>query len=450
MKKYLLIVLCLLATAGVSFAQDVYSAGYYINENGKNEAVLFKNDERIQVWGDGTNDYDYNSTSVLVDPYSGDVYWTKNVKNSSGVPTYGDIMKGGVYFMNTPSGSKNYLNQLYWHRTTNQDPEARIFTAGYRLGSDNNRYAAIWRGSNTSPLYSPDFENGNESEALDVCVISSPGNAINIFFCGYVYESGVRHATVWKNGIVLYTLTTTSSSAISMDYYDGAVYTLVNEYNSSTSNTVVKVFKNSNLLYTLTDASHSANSYQIKVDGGDVYVCGWGTTRAQYVWKNGQPYSTLGSGGSCPSLYVTTDAVFAARVTNGNAATIYKNETALYELPEEKCSYVADIAVTESCDVGEIGMLPFYETFEMGNTQWLCWTTQEEAGPCNFNADGSSEFASYFHRFGSNPTATSYHIVPATGDYCVRHRYHTEYDQEGWLIWPQKFFLQNGRPLISY
>ena len=447
MKKYLLIVLCLLATAGVSFAQDVYSAGYYNNSNNRTEAVLFRNDERIQVWGEGTNSDNFYATSIAVDPNTGDVYCTKNRVSSDGYALYGDIMTGGNYFMNSPNGTKNYINKLFWHpsHTTSQSADLRLFSAGYRLGSDNKRYAAVWRGSSTTPTNSPDFESGNASEAMDVFVYRAPGKADLVkLYCGYVNESETNHATVWKNNEVLYTLSTASSTAVSMDYYDGNIFTLVREYNSSTSNYVAKVFKNSSLLYTLTDPTQSASCYQIKVDGGDVYVCGWGTARAQYVWKNGQPYHTLGTGGQFPSLYVTTDAVYGARVSN-NVVTIYKDETVLYTLPEAKCSHVYDIVVPKTCEVEEIGTLPFHEDFEMGNTQWLCWTIDEEEGNLNYNNTGTAEYASYFHRYGSNPDASYNHVVPASGDYCVKHKFNGDYDQEGWLIWPQKFFLQNGR-----
>lgn len=452
MRKHLLLLVCLLAIAGVSLAQDVYSAGYYTNQNGKNEAVLFKNQERIHVWGEGTDNYDYNSTSVLVDPYTGDVYCTKNVKNSNGEPMYGDIMKGSDYFMNTPSSSRNYINQLYWHKTpTDSNPNARIFSAGYRLGSDNKRYATVWRGGDATPMFSPDFESGNESQAYDVCVFLNSEYDISVLYCGYVYEGYTRHATVWKDDALCYTLSTNYSYAVSMDYYDGSVYTLVNETDPSVNETVINVYKNATLLYALTDVSETANGYQIKVDGGDVYVCGYGVSRAQYVWKNGQPYYAMGYGGYCPSLDVTTEGVYAAHVSY-DEATIYRDGTALYSLDREKCSYVSDIAVPEFCELDAIGTLPFYEGFEMGNTQWICWTTEDEiggyGGNLNFNTTGTEEYASYFHRYGSNPDASYNHILPASGDYCVKHRFNGSYDQEGWLIWPQKFFLQNGRTTL--
>ena len=77
MRKLLLFVLAILATAGMTMAQDVYSAGYTTNSDGANVATVYRNGELLyqSLPAAGTN-YSKESTDVVY--RNGDVYWVVN------------------------------------------------------------------------------------------------------------------------------------------------------------------------------------------------------------------------------------------------------------------------------------------------------------------------------------------------------------------------------------
>lgn len=411
MKKTLLLLMALLATVGMTIAQDVYFSGYY-TKSGQSYATVYKNGEKLYEKNLGT--LNSESTALAVNPSNGDVYWTRC--NSS----YGDIFKNNTIYLSQGTGT--YIHNLFWSTRNNS-----LYAAGYKKGSDGKKYAAIWHGDDTSPYLAPNNGNGKESEALDAEFVYYASNAAATYYCGYANatESGSPRATVWRASSVLYTLSNVNSKAVSLDYYNGSVYTV--GYEETSSGKVAKVWSNDNLLYTLTAVGSNVNVFKIKVDCNDVYVIGYGDSRAPVcVWKNGQVIQTMGNSGTAKGLDVNTTGFYAAK----NPNTIYQNGTTLYASVAD-CEGIYDLVVTEpECDL-ETRTLPYFEGFETGETDWNCWTVIDESA--------GSYLHDYWFRYG-----TRSNITPATGDYMATHWANNSVNQEGWLISP-KLFLQPGR-----
>ena len=417
MKNFLLLISALLVTTGM-IAQDVYSSGYF-TQDGLKKAAVYKNNELL--YSSSLGSYDNNSTSVVVSHVNDDVYWVRTNEQ------YGDVMKNNDVFLNQNAGT--YINGLYWEpgmSLSNGNPDYCLWSAGYQI-VDGVKYAAVWKGSNNTPDYAPNSGDGCESESFGVTLVEADGGGYYTYHCGYKNETAgttTPRATVWNGNALLYTLSSEKSYAYGIDVYDGETYTvgvavIDNKY-------VTKVWKNSDELYTLTDASANSRGWKIKVFGGDVYVCGWGTLRTQCIWKNGVPLYTY-TAANTRGMSVTSKGIYHA-VTEGNTTTgytssIYKDGQPLYTV--NNCEYLYDIFVKDECLNSEIRTLPFFDGFEMGATDWACWTKN----------DVSKDYVPYWDLLGQG--------WAYEGDYCVNHGWGINY-QEGWLISPQ-LFLQPGR-----
>ena len=423
MKKVLLIILSVLAFAGMSVAQNVYSAGYFL-EGSIKKAAVYKNGTLLHNSSLGTSDNE--SSSVVVNPSNQDVYW---VRNSTG-PQYGDIMKNGQVFLNNYT-TGTQISKLYWYDDHSaNDPEDCLFSAGNTYTSDGNAYAAVWRGSSDAEYLCPDYGGGYQSIANGICVMGE-GVSHTVWFCGVKYASqgGVGpgynpRATVWQNNAVLYTLSDVSSTANDIACYDGDVYTC--GYETIDGHNIAKVWKNSEVLYTLGDDTGNSNAYTIKVDGGDVYVCGFVSGR-RTIWKNGEPIHD-GSGWHTGIGVNSQGVYYNVNLSAGTGyCQIHKDGQVLFNV--QNCDHINDIFLTpEVCADPQPRQLPYFEGFEMGTTDWACWTVTDEYN--NLNSQGL-ERPSYWHRLGTGNGNT-----PHTGAYCAYHRYGLG-AQEGWLISPR-------------
>ena len=261
MKKYLLTLALTLAMAGATLAQDVWSVGYF-NEEGNQKAAIYKNDQMYHyAYFPGITNV---ATSVVQDPTNGDVYWS-NCSSQSGTPYQAAIFCNRQQAVSIDDA---YIHNMFWYDDgSNYQPmPSRLYSAGYRMGTDNRKYATVWIGTSSIPLFSPDYMSYYESEAYGICVtteeIEHSGAASARYYCGYVQQSeggGSPVPTVWKNDEVLYELGDHYGYAYGLDYYSGDVYTVGCEIIND--NYVAKVWKNANELYTLTDASEDARAW---------------------------------------------------------------------------------------------------------------------------------------------------------------------------------------------
>lgn len=412
MKKLLLLFSVMLVMTGM-IAQDVYTAGHYTpSGSSRTFAAVYKNGQMLYNAAVGNNDN--TSTAVLVNSSTNDVYWTRC--NSS----YGDVMKNDNVFLNQNSGT--YVHDMCWAGSSDAD----LRSAGYRT-SNGKKYATVWCGSdNASPLYHPGYDNGYESEAYGVIAIKTTNGAWVTYFCGYLNNttSGEPRATVWKGGGVEWTLSSNSSHAYDIAYYNNYIYTVGTVIEDGVKK--LKVWSDNYELYTLVNSNASERA-KIYIESGDIYVVGYSGSSPDKVWKNGEELYSTNS--YFYSVAVNSEGVFCAGKTS-SAGTIWKDGQVMYTITGSQS--LNDICLgPEECD-GDILTLPFTENFEIGNTDWACWT--------KIDVDNNNDvFASYWDRCGQRV------LEAAIGDYCAAHMYGPSgIAQTGWLISP-RLYLQPGR-----
>ena len=285
MKKLLLIISALFVVFGVK-AQDVYLSGTAMDVNENLIAVVYRNGELLYQGQSVDERFGYG---VVVNPYDhDDVFWLE------------EYYEAGDRVSLIHRGNGNYLaiydavvGKMFWCNSGDNNSDNDLLSVGYRDGSDNNHYAAVWRGMD---LYlSPDFNDGRESAAMSVVAFSGPSGEPVVYYGGSREDAGGQYeqATVWRNNAVLYTLTEPGVSGLvtSLDYYDGTLYSLVFEVDSEGAASL-NLYENQNLTFTAINGTAVNYTSVVKVDDGDVYIyafCdmnseGVGVTK---VWKNG-------------------------------------------------------------------------------------------------------------------------------------------------------------------
>ncbi len=418
MKRLLLFVMAVMAFAGMTVAQDIYTSGYYTGSNGKKIAAVYKNGSKLH---ERSGSHDWSSTAVTVNASTGDVYWVANCMDGS-TPMYGDVYKNNDVFLNTYSSDGMHINDIKMGKVY-------LFSTGYKTIS-GKKVACYWRGDNPTPSVQMGNSSYN-SEANALCFGAANDNYV--FTGGYQYTSSSNyHGVVWKEGNVYHTFPN-KSYILDIAWYNGNIISVgVVEEDGANK---LKVWRGETEIYTLVNSSAYGRA-SIWVDGGDIYVASYdyadGTK--DKVWKNGnQLYSTSGY---FEVVRANTNGVYCAG-GQGSAGKIWKNGAVLYS--PSNCERLYGLYVAEQeCTYSEIRGLPFIEGFENGNTGWwACWTKSD----VDNNNDG---YASYWERAGEHPFNSSF--APATGNHCAYHRYGelASVAQEGWLISPQ-LFLQPGR-----
>lgn len=402
MKKFLLSLLALFAIAGTTMAQDVYYAGSYTGASGQKFAAVYKNGQMLHNSAVGSTDC--NSTAVVVDEETGDYYWVRNSQS------YGDVMKNASMFLNN-SATGTHINDL----CLSSD---HLYSGGY-LTSGSVRKAVVWRNNIDTPHYVVG-DGTHDSEVLGVCITPTGG----VYSCGYQNTSTSQYnGIVWYGTTVSYTVPDVKIQAVA--YYAGSVYYVGrNNYGKAV------VYSNSTLLYTLSD-SDSSMGFDIVVDGNDIYVTGFRGSTHVCVWKNGDVLYDHENGidGYLRGVAVNSEGVYYVGCNSSNQGIVYKDGEILYAA--SNCQDLSSVYVTKpECEDETPRALPFVEDFEIGETDWACWTVVDEGDNGNTN--------SYWERYGIRS------LDPASGHYCARHNYNSTQNQEGWLISP-KLYLQPGR-----
>ena len=407
MKKLVLFVMAVMAFAGMSVAQDVYSCGSY-KVNDEARAAVYKNGSLLYSSTSGGS-----CRSMVLNPSNGDVYW---VRNYYYYPYgYANIfVNNNVAFLSTSTDGSSFY-RLYWHDFPSHNPVDCLFAAGSVIGSDGQDYAAFWHGSDPVPFFCPGLNNGHYSQGTGICVSESADGSLDIWCCGYVEgDDHQPRAVVWKNNVLLYTLSNVHSEAMDIVYYDGDIY--IAGWTVEGLRYKAKVWKNGEEIM---DTDSQRNDC-FKVVNGDIY-----TTEVWGVNKNGERIFSFTSG-EVSSIDVNSDGVYYCR-ENGGTYYIYKDDEILYTM--EGCDHLYEIHVApEVCEDDGARPLPYFEGFEMGATDWACWTVIDEGE--NWSSDGY-EIASYWQRLGVGSGYTPYN-----GEYFASHKYGLD-QQEGWLISPK-------------
>ena len=140
MKRILLTILSVMAFAGMSVAQDIYTSGYYTNNNGNRVAAVYKNGSKLYEFG-GYSSWKYESRDL--ECYNGNVYWIWNATDASS-----DQITRGVIKKN--NNSTNFLDEgadnLYTFQAMDIDYDGWTAAAGWKLDADNSNLerAAVW------------------------------------------------------------------------------------------------------------------------------------------------------------------------------------------------------------------------------------------------------------------------------------------------------------------
>lgn len=418
MKRLLLFFMSVMAFAGMTVAQDIYSSGYYTNSWGSSTAAVYKNGTKLYESSPQNDSFSRESSDV--DFYNGDVYWVVNSMNrESGEYNWADIKKNGTTYLNSPSGQGRHIFDL-----------CRTLSSLYSVGVQtiNEVPTAVrYQGSDANPQQ---LGNGSyESAAYSIVYLAGNGNYL--FACGYQYSnSSTYHGVIWKGTSVLHNFSN-GTKLFSIACFNGMLYSVGTAVENS--QTLLKVWEtdpitgSTTVKYTLNSSSYEIPSrFSIMIESGDIWVAGINGT-CDKIYKNGvEVYSTTGW---FTSVCANTDGVYYVG-EQGSAGKIWKDGSVLYSLND--CKRLLSVFVPEAeCVDSDVRSLPFFEGFENGNTSLPCWTIIDEDGN-----NGSA--MSYWHRIGKRM------VGGMTGDYCARHASNTDNLQKGWLVTP-RLFLQPGR-----
>ena len=424
MKKLVLFVMAVMAFAGMSVAQDIYSSGYY-TVDGKQAIAVYKNGEKLYENVPSGTGYTFDNPDL--DYYEGDVYWVRNRVNGDGTFNYADILKNdGQYYLNSPTDGGRHIYDLYrW-------PETGLFAVGC-MNVNAVRTAVVWKDDN------PDvFRQLGDGTWPSVAYAATAKDDV-LYVCGYQYgyEETTYHGVIWEvggsafdfpDGTKIYDFTYSKESdsfySVGVAYEDG-------QYK-------LKVWRDDTELYTLINNTvSSTDRMSICVDdAGDVYVSAYGGD-PDVVWKNGQ--EIFNTPGFITSVLANSNGVYCAGSEN-SAGKIWKDGELLYT-PSD-CDRITNLYIAEpECTNSEARTLPYFEGFETGATDWACWTVEDND---NYNEDKLS----YWHRGGA---FSGYYVYPATGDYYAWHSY-GPYDepQEGWLVSPRIAIPEGGPVKLTF
>ena len=409
MKKIVLIIMAVMAFAGMSVAQDVYSAGYTGSGTSSKHAAVFKNNSLLYQ----TSDSNSESYDVVVN--NGYVYWIDNAFNDDGSYAYGDIYRNNSRWFNSPTGTGYHINDLFL-----DELYPSVVLAAGCMDIDGLRRAVIWENDNTTPYLTLGNTSYKSEARAGARMYNSSGTwTISV---GVQYTStSAYNGVVWKAENVLYTLGANVNPQ-DVAIYDGDIYTVANVPSGG-----VKVYKNDAEYYTLTTSNSRA--WSISIDAGDIYVCGWEGDYFE-IWKNGQTWDAFTGSGNMRDIMVNVNGRYYVG-TDNNQGKVWKNGTVLYSPTD--CSYLYGMHIDEpTCTNSDIRSLPFHEGFEQGNSSWTCWT--------KIDVDNQNQGrVSYWDRVGKRLYSTM-----DEGNECARHLRNPNNAQEGWLITP-RLFLQPGR-----
>lgn len=420
MKKIVLIIMAVMAFAGMSVAQDVYYSGYYqttYSGTSYEDAAVYKNGSRLYYASGNPVLGNHRSTDVNV--YNGDVYWVWNCVDTDGTLMFGNIKKNSSNYLST-SGYSNIYGMYRF-------PSGNLWSVGAK-NYDGVITAWRWRGDEADG-----YQMGNgtyESRAY-----AATGYDDNVYSCGYQYSnSSTYHGVIWKRNQVFYDFSS-GTKLYGIAYYAGSFYTVGSSLESGEYK--LKVWKTdaetgtttvNNTLATMS-SSYVDNRFKIYIDdAGDIYVNGMdGST--EKIWKNGTVLYTPTSS-YLYDVHSNINGVYYVG-NYGENGKVWKDNSVLYT--PSNCKGATALFIEEpECTNTDVRALPFSEGFEKGNTSWPCWTT--------IDVDNNNNVAnrSYWMRHGKN------NVTPYTGDYCARHGANTSSSQEGWLITP-RLFLQPGQ-----
>lgn len=405
MKTKLYLIALMLAYAGATMAQDVYTSGNYTNEAGYKVAAVYMNGELLYSTSPNAT-LDHVSSSVLY--LDGDVYWVDNCYTSDNDFNYGDVFRNGERWLSNPVGSRSCINVLF---TDGQD----VYAAGC-MDVNGTNSPVVWKNDDPNIYALLDYADGivSDAEMVEGYIVA----------CGNRFVDGDYRGVVWRDGPSMEVIDFGDDNPQSLAFYNGDVYTLA--YHNTLQPTV---YCNDQPLYSLTSGNYG---FSISVDGGDVYAV---ITDNIYhgeseVFKNGEVLYAP----PMPLLFIEANSE-GVYCVGGDA--ILKDDAILYVQPQDETQFWA-VSVDLTCQNTTPRQLPYFDGFENGQTDWTCMTQWD------VDQQNGGE-ASYWHRGGENLG-----VSPATGNHCARHRYNSTYEQEGRLSLPLIDIPSGGQVTLSF
>ena len=413
MKKLVLFIMAVMAFAGMSVAQDVWTSGYYTDSNGKHQPAVYKNATRMYNLDLGGSIYGECSD---LDVYSGDVYWVKNVFNSDGSFHYADLMKNNSIYLNSPSGEGRHIYDLY------RFPGSSVLIATGCKNVSGVKTAVAWKNNNS------DVHRQMGTGTYESCAFGATGVGAYLYTCGYQYSnSSTYHGVIWKESAVFHSYPD-GTKIFDVAHFNGYFYAVGTAVVDGA--TKLRVWETpddgstgSHILYTLADENVIGDE-RVKIyidEAGDIYVTGQVGTKDKVYKNNTELYSTSGY---FNSVLANTNGVYYT-----GSAGVWKDGSVLYS--PSGATRITNIRMdTPPCTNTQVRGLPFTENFENGSTSWPCWTMIDEDN----NNNGK---LAYWFRSGTR-------LGKISGNYSARHESNTDYSQKGWLVTP-RLFLQPGQ-----
>lgn len=415
--KRLFLSLVVLAIAGSAFAQDVYVAGS--TSHASSRALITKNGQDLHqapLYGPGDSNL---STMVVVDPDTKDVYWI--VIDDFLIPTISVVYKNEAVYLDI-SRDGSFVNSI-----AIPNPGHSLYSGGYVINS-GIKTAVVWVDNNTTPAYVLGDGQYNSS-VLGMHVVDHG----DVYCCGFqdheVNSYGLRTGMIWKLGSSTPVVAKEYMFFSDVEYYNGHIYSVGYTGDTPSGAHDLVVYEDDDLLFTL--LTENADCYaldngqraaKIMIEGGDIYVSGCDRSNNGYIWKNGVLLYEFEANRKTP-CDVVANGVFYGN-TNDSPHYVYQNGQSLYQI--YGWYPINDIFVAEECHSNNARTLPYYEGFDTGNSDWLCWIKTDEG--MNWDSDHEITINSYWHRL-------RYEEGP--DNYCVFHNYNNAYNQEGWLISPR-------------
>ena len=402
MKRCLLIVLGFFLSIGILSAQDVIYSGYGSLSDSSNKVVrVWQNDKLL-----------YEIASPQADAF------VKSMQAGSN----GQYLGGYV----VPS---NGLHEArIWHDSTllfscGQGSEVcnlavmgdTVYAAGYTTIDSVTTAATVWK--NGSLL----FLLGDSTSDTKANAITISGN--DIITAGYSENSsGQKTALIWQNDSLLYSIGDSAFHAelLAITYAGGHIYSAGNIIDSN-GVCHAAAWCNDNLLYQLSDSSSLATT--LLIEQGQVYVGGSVFGEAM-IWKNGVIYQSMDGGTATLNAFSINDFGFFSVGKSDGTGKVWHNGTVLFS--PDQTDEICGISVVESCN-GATRTLPWHESFEPYDSDWLCWT--------QLDIDSTNNAQNAFWARNND--------LSIDGAWSARHLKGDSL-QEGWLISP-KIYLQPDR-----
>ena len=214
--KKLFTILAIMALTLNATAQDIFSVGYY-QENEVAVAALYKNNE--QIYSIHKNHLHVMPQAISCDSDK-NPYWMVNVKNGNTI-LYTEVWKNSQLFVTTEGLTDVHIIDIYCQDDT-------LYYAGYYTNEDTIAVATVWKGNN----FTIHWQLGDGVHNSYICDADIDRQTGIPYFCGYVIDEKMK-AAVWKNQDLLYLyqgddghgneLSGSYASEISVD--EGHVYT---------------------------------------------------------------------------------------------------------------------------------------------------------------------------------------------------------------------------------